>query len=70
MGVDDTITLAFVGLPNVGKSSLLNRLLGEERVITSEMAGTTRDTVMVDFQVAAWLVNLSVEGESGGLRGS
>lgn len=42
---DDTIKVAVVGKPNAGKSSLINRLLGEERVIVSDIAGTTRDAI-------------------------
>lgn len=42
---DDVIKVCFIGRPNVGKSSLVNVLLGEERVIVSPEAGTTRDTV-------------------------
>ena len=42
---DDRTRVAIVGKPNVGKSSLINRLLGEERLIVSDIAGTTRDAV-------------------------
>jgi len=42
---DDAVRVAIVGKPNVGKSSIINRLIGEDRVIVSDIAGTTRDAV-------------------------
>ncbi len=47
---DDVIRVAVIGKPNVGKSSLVNRILGEERVIVSDVAGTTRDAVDSYFE--------------------
>lgn len=47
---DDVIKVAIIGKPNVGKSSLVNRILGEKRVIVSDMAGTTRDAVDSCFE--------------------
>ncbi|MFI4905649.1 MAG: ribosome biogenesis GTPase Der [Steroidobacteraceae bacterium] len=44
------IRVAIIGRPNVGKSTLVNRLIGEERVIASEQPGTTRDSILVPFQ--------------------
>lgn len=42
---DETLYVAVIGKPNVGKSSFVNRLLGEERMVVSEVAGTTRDSI-------------------------
>ncbi|MES5814344.1 ribosome biogenesis GTPase Der [Pseudoxanthomonas sp. Soil82] len=44
------LRVAFVGRPNVGKSTLVNRLLGEERMIASEVPGTTRDSIAADLE--------------------
>ena len=49
-GEDGAIRIAIIGRPNVGKSTLVNRLLGEERVIASEEPGTTRDSILVPFE--------------------
>ncbi len=46
----ERMRVAFVGRPNVGKSTLVNRLLGEERMIASEVPGTTRDSIAVDLE--------------------
>lgn len=46
---DDCIKIAIVGKPNAGKSSLINKLVGEDRVIVSSIAGTTRDSVDIPF---------------------
>ena len=46
----DVVKVAIVGKPNVGKSSLLNRILGQERVIVSNVAGTTRDAIDSEFE--------------------
>ena len=47
---DDRIRVAVIGKPNVGKSSLINHILGEKRVIVADMAGTTRDAVDTEFE--------------------
>lgn len=47
--VGDTLKIALVGKPNAGKSSLTNRLLGKDRMVVSDVAGTTRDSIDIPF---------------------
>jgi len=65
---DDTLKMAFVGRPNVGKSSIVNTIVGSDRVMVKDMAGTTRDTIDTKFHYAdidftlidtAWIRRLS-----------
>ena len=46
----DSIRIAFVGRPNVGKSTLINRIMGEDRVVAFDKPGTTRDSIYVPFE--------------------
>lgn len=49
-GAEQNIRVAVVGRPNVGKSTLVNRILGEERVVVFDMPGTTRDSIYIPFE--------------------
>jgi tRNA modification GTPase len=59
------ISVALLGAPNAGKSSLLNRIVGREAAIVSQEAGTTRDIVEVGVDLGGWLVKI---GDMAGLR--
>jgi tRNA modification GTPase len=67
--VQDGVRAAFVGLPNAGKSSFFNALLGEERSIVSEIAGTTRDVVreVLTLRASGTTLTLRLE-DTAGLR--
>lgn len=60
---DETLKIAIMGRPNVGKSSLLNKLLGEERSIVSDVAGTTRDAI--DTQIKYYNETLTLIDTAG-----
>ena len=65
--VNEGAALALVGAPNVGKSSLLNLLSGEDAAIVTEIPGTTRDVLKVEFSVAGVPLQLA---DTAGLRDS
>jgi len=62
---DDAVRVAVIGRPNVGKSSLVNSFVGDERVIVSDMAGTTRDAIDTELEVEGRRVILV---DTAGLR--
>ena len=70
---DDSVKIAVIGRPNVGKSSMVNAILGRERVIVSDIAGTTRDAIDSRFEhkgKAVSLVDTAGIRKSGKIQGS
>ena len=66
---EDTVKVAVVGKPNVGKSSLINRIAGEERVIVSDVAGTTRTPPTSPSTTSTEIFSLLIPPECGGKAG-
>jgi len=63
--VDGEVKLAIIGRPNVGKSTLINTILGEKRVVVSEVPGTTRDTISINFMHKGHKIELA---DTAGIR--
>lgn len=61
----DGIDVSIIGKPNVGKSSLLNRILREDRAIVTDIAGTTRDLINVDIELSGITLNIN---DTAGIR--
>lgn len=61
----DVVRFAVLGRPNAGKSTLLNRILGEDRLVVSDIPGTTRDSIEIDFN---WQGHKFVVADTAGLR--
>jgi len=63
--IDNYLQIAFVGRPNAGKSTMLNQLIKQNRLLVSEMAGTTRDAITIDWQYKGQHIKLI---DTAGLR--
>ena len=64
---EDELDLAIIGRPNVGKSTLLNTIVGEKRAVVSDVPGTTRDAVNINFQLKGRMIKIT---DTAGIRRS